>query len=180
MRDPTSLHDHKDVHTVDELRHLHTKDIDHLVEEEFVHVEVLPLWNTSFTFFIVFIKPSFSISSSNSSIFGLITSLTFLLYCRLHLPLNRSLDSPSIFPRVTRWESRCILRFLHQIRQALFPQELGLVLLQVENNLRASLDLPAHHLGVVLHGEGDTGRRLADVLFVFIVLAVDTSLVRTT
>ena len=34
------------------------------------------------------------------------------------------------------------------------------------------------HLGVVLHGEGDTGRRLPDVLFIFIVLAVDTNLVQ--
>ena len=30
-RDPASLHDHRGVHTVDELRHLHNRDIDHLV-----------------------------------------------------------------------------------------------------------------------------------------------------
>ena len=37
---------------------------------------------------------------------GLITLRTFLLYCRLDFLPNRSLPSPSIPPRATRWRSR--------------------------------------------------------------------------
>ena len=64
---------------------------------------------------------------------------------------------------------------LHQILQASFLRELGLGLVL---HLRVMLDPSVHHLGVVLHGEGDTGHRLPDVLFVFKALADDTNLVR--
>ena len=59
---------------------------------------------------------------------------------------------------------------LHQILQASF-------LLQVKGDLRVALDLPVH-FGVVLHGEGDTGHRLPDVLNILKALADDTNLVR--
>ena len=39
--------------------------------------------------------------------------------------------------------------FLHQILQASFRKELGLVLLQVKSDLRVALDPPVYHLGVV-------------------------------
>ena len=40
------------------------------------------------------------------------------------------------------------------------------------------LDLPVNHFGVILHGEGDTGRRLPDVLNILKALADATNLVR--
>ena len=46
------------------------------------------------------------------------------------------------------------------------------------NQIRAALDPPVYHLGVFLHGEGTPSRRLPDVLFVVIVQANDTNLVR--
>ena len=52
-------------------------------------------------------------------------------------------------------EFRVLLR---QILQSAFLQELGLVLLQAANDLRASLDLSMDHLGVLLHGEGSARR----------------------
>merc|ERR1719284_1185027 len=67
---------------------------------------------------------------------------------------------------------------LHQIFQSTLLQELGLVLLQIANDLRASLDLTMDHLGVLLHGEGSARRRLPDVLFIVVVLADHTNLVR--
>ena len=51
--------------------------------------------------------------------------------------------------------------YLHQILQ-----ELELVLPQVTNDLRASLDLLPYHYGVFLLGERTTSRRLPDVLFI--------------
>ena len=89
------------------------------------------------------------------------------------VPPNQSLPSPSISPRTTRWVADEFKVFLHQILQ-----ELELGLLQATNDLRASLDLLLYNHGVFLLGERTTCRRLPDVLFIVIILADDTNLVR--
>lgn len=49
---------------------------------------------------------------------------------------------------------------LHQILQAALFKELGLVLLEVANDLGASFDFAMHQLRVFLHGEAATSTTL--------------------
>mmetsp|Transcript_30085 Transcript_30085/g.66207 ORF Transcript_30085/g.66207 Transcript_30085/m.66207 type:complete len:352 (+) Transcript_30085:1071-2126(+) len=67
---------------------------------------------------------------------------------------------------------------LHQVLQSSLLQELGLVLLEVADDLGTSLDLSVDKLGVLLHCEGATCCGFPDVLLVVIVLANNSHLVR--
>ena len=58
-------------------------------------------WDTTITFFMFFFDPSFSISSSTSSLWGLLPVLPSSSFYPLHLLPNRSLPSPSIPPRAS-------------------------------------------------------------------------------
>merc|ERR1712066_607771 len=66
---------------------------------------------------------------------------------------------------------------LDQILEAPLLEELGLVFLQVADDLGAALDLAVHHLGVLLHGERAASARLPNVLLIIVVLADHTDLV---
>mmetsp|Transcript_45227 Transcript_45227/g.81352 ORF Transcript_45227/g.81352 Transcript_45227/m.81352 type:complete len:444 (+) Transcript_45227:1069-2400(+) len=66
---------------------------------------------------------------------------------------------------------------LHQVLKTTLLQELGLVLLQVADDLGATLHLTVHHLCVLLHSEGTTSSRLPDVLLIVVVLANHSHLV---
>ena len=106
VRDPTSLHDHRDVHTVDELRHQHNKDIDHLVEEEFVHVELLPLVEHLLHLLHCLLQTLIFFLLINFLEFGLLTLLTF------HLVFSSSSSSETVtsisfnFSTHKRWRSQ--------------------------------------------------------------------------
>ena len=74
--------------------------------EELVHVEMLPLVEhllplLHFLLYLVIFLLLVKLLD-----FRLIALLTFLLCSRLHFSPNRSLLSPVIFQRGTRWESR--------------------------------------------------------------------------
>mmetsp|Transcript_85951 Transcript_85951/g.240539 ORF Transcript_85951/g.240539 Transcript_85951/m.240539 type:complete len:294 (-) Transcript_85951:7-888(-) len=67
---------------------------------------------------------------------------------------------------------------LHEILQAPLLQELRLVLFQVADDLRATLDLAVHKLRVLLHRERAAGAGLPDILFIVVMLADHPHLVR--
>ena len=73
--------------------------------------------------------------------YGLITSLTFLLFLNpLPLAPNRSLPSPSISPRATRWGSRGILSVSSPDPSSVVPPRTRTGPLQATNEIRAALD----------------------------------------
>ena len=122
VQDPTSLHDHRDVHTVDELRHLHNSDINHLVEELFFNL-LVKLLNL-----------------------GLFTILNFFLFLFSSFSPNRSLPSSSISPRTTPiWKPMNSESFITRSVKRRFSKNSDWSSF-VENDLRASLDLSVYHL----------------------------------
>mmetsp|Transcript_65899 Transcript_65899/g.174744 ORF Transcript_65899/g.174744 Transcript_65899/m.174744 type:complete len:435 (-) Transcript_65899:40-1344(-) len=147
--------------------------------EGFVLVELLPLVGHLLHLLRFFFLLLFFFLLVNFLDFGLITLLTFLLFLFLFvfLRIGHFLFLRFLHIQLDR-EADEFRMFLHQILQATFLQEFGLVLLQVTNDLRAPLDLSVHHFGVFLHGERTTSRRLPDVLFIVVVLANHTDLVR--
>mmetsp|Transcript_77935 Transcript_77935/g.170723 ORF Transcript_77935/g.170723 Transcript_77935/m.170723 type:complete len:651 (-) Transcript_77935:325-2277(-) len=66
---------------------------------------------------------------------------------------------------------------LDQILQSALLQELRLVLLQVADDLGATLDLAVDHLGVLLHSERAASTGLPDILLVVVVLGNHSDLV---
>ena len=126
-------------------------------------------WNTP--------SPS-SFSSSSPHIFllhvkllnlGLIAPLTFLLCSRLHFP-----ESVSFSFDFSTSNSMGKPMNSESVNTRSFN---GLVLLQLKMIFVPRLT-PLKHLGVVLHGERDTGHRLPEELFVVIVQANNTNLIR--
>ena len=100
-------------------------------------------WDTSITFFIFVFIPCFSISSSNSSFLGSSSALpSSSFFNPLPLAPNRSLPSPSIFPRATRWGSRGILSVSSSNPSSVILPRTRTGPLQVTNEIRAALDPP--------------------------------------
>merc|ERR1719329_145077 len=87
----------------------------------------------------------------------------FLLLGLLHVQLNG--------------EANELGMLLHQILKTTLLKELRLVLLQVADDLGATLDLTVDHLRILLHCEGTTGSRFPDVLLIVVVLADNSHLV---
>merc|ERR1719329_1297739 len=87
----------------------------------------------------------------------------FLLLGLLHVQLNG--------------EANELGMLLHQVLKTTLLKELRLVLLQVADDLGATLDLTVDHLSVLLHCEGTTCGRFPDVLLIVVVLADNSHLV---
>merc|ERR1719329_1955320 len=87
----------------------------------------------------------------------------FLLLGLLHVQLNG--------------EANELGMLLHQVLKTTLLKELRLILLQVADDLGATLDLTVDHLSVLLHCEGTTSSGFPDVLLIVVVLADNSHLV---